>query len=465
MSSPFNPPPHKFLPLLLAFAIFMQLLDATILNTALTSMAKDLHESPLQMQSAVVSYSLTLALLMPLSGWLCDRFGIRQVFFAAMLIFVTGSALCAAAPTLPLLVVARVVQGIGGAMMTPIPRLVMVRAYDKSQLISMMNYVVMPALVGPIIGPIIGGYLVDYASWHWIFLINIPFGLIAAAFTLKIMPNFPLVTERKPFDLLGFLLFGCSVVGLSLAVELAQHPQSGWLALSTGILAILALAGYGWHAHLSDKPLYEKDLLDVRTYRLGLMGNLVSRLGMSSMPFLLPLLLQVGFGRSAAVAGWVLAPIAFASIIAKSLVKPIATKLGYRKMLMWNTCAGGLLIMSMALPTPSMPLWTLLPLLFLMGACNSVQFTGMNTITLADVRPRQAASGTSLMSVNQHLAVGFGTAIAAALVRWFNTQPEIVPTVHTAFRYTFVAMGGLTMLSSLIFARLHWRDGANLIQK
>lgn len=169
MSSPFNPPPHKFLPLLLAFAIFMQLLDATILNTALTSMAKDLHESPLQMQSAVVSYSLTLALLMPLSGWLCDRFGIRQVFFAAMLIFVTGSALCAAAPTLPLLVVARVVQGIGGAMMTPIPRLVMVRAYDKSQLISMMNYVVMPALVGPIIGPIIGGYLVDYASWHWIF--------------------------------------------------------------------------------------------------------------------------------------------------------------------------------------------------------------------------------------------------------------------------------------------------------
>ena len=172
--------PHRLLPLLLATAVFMHMLDATVLNTALPTMAADLHESPLQMQSAVVSYALTLALLMPLSGWLSDRFGIRQVFFGAMLIFVFGSALCAAATNLPLLVAARVVQGIGGAMMTPVPRLVMVRAYDKTQLISMMNYVVMPALIGPIIGPIVGGYLVEYASWHWIFLINLPVGLAAA---------------------------------------------------------------------------------------------------------------------------------------------------------------------------------------------------------------------------------------------------------------------------------------------
>ncbi|ULJ64520.1 DHA2 family efflux MFS transporter permease subunit [Wielerella bovis] len=457
--------PHRFLPMLLALCVFMQMLDATILNTALPTMARDLNESPLHMQTAIVSYVLTLALLMPLSGWLCDRFGIKRVFFWAMIIFVAGSALCAAAPNLSLLVLARIVQGIGGAMMTPVPRLVMVRAYDKSQLINMMNYVVMPALIGPILGPVVGGYLVEYVSWHWIFLINLPFGLAAAWFTHKIMPDFPRMSENKPFDLLGFLLFGSGAVGISFAVELIQYPNATWFAGLSAFFACSALFAYTRHAHHIENPLYDKNLFRVRTYRLGLSGNLMSRIGMSSMPFLLPLLLQVGFGHSAALAGWALAPVALASIAAKPLVKPMAMRLGYRKMLIVNTCMGGIIIMLLAVPSPNAPLWTLLPLLLLMGLCNSIQFTGMNTLTLADLRQHQAASGTSLMSVNQQLAVGFGTAISAALLRYFSMQPEIVPNMHTAFRYTLIIMGSFTIVSGLIFARLHPRDGENLIRR
>ena len=457
-------PPHRFLPLLLATAIFMQLLDATILNTALPAMAADLHEPPLQMQSAVVSYAVTLALLMPLSGWLSDRFGVRRVFFVAMLVFVAGSAMCAVSPNLPLLVASRVVQGIGGAMMVPVPRLVMVRAYDKNRLISMMNYMVTPALVGPIIGPVVGGYLVEYASWHWIFLINLPVGLAAAWLTLKIMPVFPRVSEPAHFDLSGFFLFGAGAVGLSLAVELLQSGRVGAaLALAAGAAA--ALAGYVWHASRIEYPLYDKNLLKVRTYRLGLSGNFASRIGMSSLPFLLPLLLQVGFGRSATLAGWSLVPVAAASIFAKPLVKPLMFRWGYRRMLAGNTLLIGVLIMMLALPDVDTPLWMLLPLLLLLGACNSIQFTGMNTITLADVRPYQAASGTSLMSVNQQLAVGFGTAISAALLHYFSTVPAFSGSVETAFRCTFVAIGASTLLSAFIFIRLHRLDGENLIER
>ena len=226
--------PSRFLPLLLALAIFMQMLDSTILNTALPSIAQDLNQSPLQMQAAVIAYSLTLALIMPLSGWLSDRYGTKRVFIAAMSVFMAGSLLCAVASSLPMLVFARVVQGMGGAMLAPTPRMVVMQAYDKSRLINVMNYIVMPALIGPIIGPIVGGYLVEYATWHWIFLINLPFGFIAIATAIRIMPNFK-KEQNQPFDLLGFLLFGGGALGLSFAVETAQHAQAAWFSSLTAL--------------------------------------------------------------------------------------------------------------------------------------------------------------------------------------------------------------------------------------
>lgn len=455
-------PISPFMPILLALAVFMQMLDASILNTALPSMAADLHESPLQMQSAVISYALTLALLMPLSGYLCDRYGTRQVFFVSLLIFVAGSLLCALAPNLNMLVLGRIVQGMGGAMLSPVPRLILVRSYEKSRLVGMLNYVIMPALIGSVLGPIIGGYLVEWASWHWIFLINLPIGLLAAYFTRQLLPDFYGESGQPRFDFAGFLLFGSATVGLSLAMEIAHYPNALIFAVVLALLALLSLFFYWRHSERVPAPLYGRDLLQVRTFRIGLSGNLAARLGMGAVPFLLPLLLQVGLGHSATHSGWALAPIALASIVAKPMVQPLMRRFGYRKVLMMNTWAVSLSIASFALLSPNTPIILLLPQLLILGLCNSIQFTAMNSLMLADLRPHQAGSGSSLMSVNQQLSLGFGIALCANILQLFS-QAAWLDDLQMAFKLTFISMGAITIVSSLIFARLHEEDGENLL--
>ena len=300
--------PSRWLPLLLAIAIFMQMLDATILNTALPEIAKDFKVSPLNMQLAAISYTLTVALLIPLSGYLVDRFGTKNVFFGSIGIFMLGSALCAAAANLPMLVMARVIQGIGGSMLVPVPRLTILRVYDKSQLLNAINYAVMPALIGPIFGPLVGGYLVEYASWHWIFLLNLPIGLLGVLLGWRIMPD--VKGENTTLDLSGYLTFASAACLLMLAVEMVSHSGAVWFSL------LLALGGtafallYYRHMKTAANPIYAADLFQVRTFRLGLTGNLFSRLGISSIPFLLPLLFQVAFGFAASVSGWLVARLA-----------------------------------------------------------------------------------------------------------------------------------------------------------
>ncbi|EGZ47137.1 major facilitator family transporter HsrA [Neisseria wadsworthii 9715] len=403
--------PHKYLPLLLALSIFMQMLDATILNTALPKMAEDLQASPLNMQSAVISYALTLALLMPLSGYLCDRYGTRKVFAVSMGLFVSGSIMAAAAPNLVTLVVARVVKGMGGSMLMPVPRLVLMRAYDKSQLLYVMNFVVMPALLGPVLGPLVGGYLVEYASWHWIFLINVPIGIIGIWFTLKIMPDFHAPeTAVARFDVSCFFLFASRAVSLSLAIETLTHPGPHWFSISLGLFGMAAFWLYLQHAKQDKQALYPLNLMQVRTFRLGIAGNLASRLGMAAVPFLLPLFLQLAFSRSPSESGWILAPIALAALMTKPLIKSLISRASYRNVLIWNTRLIGIIIIMLSLPTATTPLWLLIPLLFLLGMCNSLQYSAMNTLTIADLRPGQASSGNSLMTVNQQLSISLGIA-------------------------------------------------------
>lgn len=451
-----------FLPVLLAIAIFMQQLDSTILNTALPAMAKDLGESPLNMQSTIIAYALTLAIMMPLSGFLSDRIGTRYLFMSSLVIFVLGSLLCAVASNLHLLIIARIIQGIGGAMLTPVARLTMVQAYDRSRLITIMNYALMPALIGPVLGPIVGGYLVDYASWHWIFLLNLPIGLIGLVATWYLMPNFSQKVDH--FDGVGFALFAMSAFCLSLAFETMSHPTSLLFSLLMIFAGIMAMTTYIIHArHAGNHALYPASLLAVRTFRLGLAGNLVSRLGMSSLPLLLPLLFQVAFGFSAVNAGWLLMPIAIAAIVAKPVLKPVMQRFGYRRTLTMNTRIIGILILSLALVSPNTPQWLLLLQLFILGAANSLQFTGMNTITLADLRPTQASSGTSLMGVNQQLALSFGIAIGALLLQNLSRTHFVGTNISLAFRITFVVLGTFTFASSWIFARLHPMDGDNLL--
>lgn len=286
------------LPWIAAMAFFMQALDATILNTALPAIAHSLNRSPLAMQSAIISYTLTVAMLIPVSGWLADRFGTRRIFTLAVSLFTLGSLACALSNSLPQLVVFRVIQGIGGAMMMPVARLALLRAYPRNELLPVLNFVAMPGLVGPILGPVLGGVLVTWATWHWIFLINIPIGIAGLLYARKHMPNF--TTARRRFDITGFLLFGLSLVLFSSGIELfGEKIVASWIALTVIVTSIGLLLLYILHARRTPNPLISLDLFKTRTFSIGIVGNIATRLGTGCVPFLMPLMLQVGFGYQA----------------------------------------------------------------------------------------------------------------------------------------------------------------------
>ncbi|MGV3344653.1 DHA2 family efflux MFS transporter permease subunit [Enterobacteriaceae bacterium LUAb1] len=447
------------LPWIAAMAFFMQALDATILNTALPSIAASLGHSPLAMQSAVISYTLTVAMLIPVSGWLADRFGTRRVFIIAVSLFTLGSLACALSPALMMLVISRVIQGLGGAMMMPVARLALLRAYPRTELLSVLNFVTMPGLIGPILGPLLGGILVTYASWHWIFLINLPIGLTGIFFAYKHMPNFTASPHR--FDTLGFLLFSLGLILISSGMELfGEHIVSAFLALSgiaTGILLVLL---YIAHAHHHQTPLITLSVFKTRTFSIGIAGNIASRMGTGCIPFLMPLMLQVGYSYSAIIAGCMMAPMAIGSLLAKSTVTPLLRGLGYRSTLAGATILIGILIASFSLQPPSINIVAMLIPLFILGMAMSTQFTAMNTITLADLKEEHASGGNSMLAVTQQLAISFGVAISAAVLRFYERTNG---TTVTHFHNTFLTMGIITVISSLVFMFLHRHDGTSLL--
>ncbi|SAR81695.1 major facilitator superfamily permease [Klebsiella pneumoniae] len=450
------------LPWIAAMAFFMQALDATILNTALPAIAHSLNRSPLAMQSAIISYTLTVAMLIPVSGWLADRFGTRRVFIIAVSLFTLGSLACALSSSLTELVIFRVIQGIGGAMMMPVARLALLRAYPRSELLPVLNFVTMPGLVGPILGPVLGGVFVTWASWHWIFLINIPIGVIGILYARKYMPNF--TTPRRRFDIGGFLLFGLSLVLFSSGIELfGEKIVATWQALAVIAVSLLLLVAYVRHARRHPTPLISLSLFKTHTFSVGIAGNLATRLGTGCVPFLMPLMLQVGFGYPAIIAGCMIAPTAIGSIIAKSTATQVLRWFGYRKTLVGITVFIGLMIAQFSLQSPEMPLWMLLLPLFVLGMAMSTQFTAMNTITLADLTDDNASSGNSLLAVTQQLSISLGVAISAAVLRFYEGFDN-ASTVQQ-FHYTFITMGVITIISALMFMLLRAKDGRNLISE
>lgn len=453
-----SPLQAKFLPYVLAVALFMQILDATILNTALPEMAIALGESPLKMQWAVISYALTLAIFIPISGFLADKFGTRKTFLSAIVIFCVGSILCAMSPTLNVLVGARVVQAIGGAMMTPVARLILVKSYPRNQLLTVMNFAVIPALIAPLVGPLLGGYLVQYTSWHWIFLINIPMGLMGLFLGYKLVPD--LREKVGHLDYRGFILFALAACLLTLAVELASQPGGFARPIGLVLVATLLLLGYIWHAKRVATPLFPLSLFNVRTFRIGIVGNLFTRLGISAVPYLLPLLLQVVFKYSPSQAGWLLAPIAVGAIGIKPWVSKLIQRFSYRKVLVINTTILGVLIILLAQFNAEVPWYWFIPLLTIMGACNSMQFSAMNTITIGDLEGTQTSSGNSLMAVNQQLAISFGIAFGAAVLNILRERIQL--DILTAFHITYWVMGIVTILSGLYFLKLKPEDGRGL---
>lgn len=451
----------KMLPIILATSIFMQMLDSTILNTSLPSIARDLGESPLRMQNAIISYVLTLAIFMPVSGSLADKFGTKKIFIISLIFFSVGSILCAMSVNLTQLVVARVVQGIGGSMMTPVGKLALIKSFNKNEIVKAMNYAIVPALIGPVLGPLVGGYMVDYLSWHWIFLINIPIGILGIILSLKYMPNYK--SDKVNFDLKGFLIFASASLLLSISLELLGAGKGTTPVLIILILGFLLLYYYFVHAKKSDKPIFPLNLFQVRTFRVGILGNLATRLGISAIPLLLPLMIQLAYKESAVISGWIVAPMALTAMFGKSYVIKILNKFGYRKTLMVNTMIIGFLICLLAIPNIHTSIYWFIPILGLMGFFNSIQFTSMNTISIADLRQFQESSGNSLISVNQQLAIGFGIAFGLVILNFFQHSGFVGKEhVHESFRYTFLVMGVMTLFSGLVFRRLHVSDGQNM---
>lgn len=463
---PYNPDSltpvvKKLLPFILATAIFMQMLDSTILNTSLPAIADDLNESSLHMQNAIISYVLTLAIFMPVSGYLSDKLGTKTIFISAIFIFVLGSLFCALSQNLNHLVLSRVLQGLGGSLMTPVGRLALIKTFEKSELLKAMNYAIIPALIGPILGPLVGGYMVDYFSWHWIFLINIPIGLIGIILGWRYMPNFK--SKIINFDLKGFLIFAGASLLLSISLELLGTAKNITPVLIIFICGFLMFYFYYKHARKDDNPLFPLNLFQIRTFRIGIIGNLGTRLGISAIPLLLPLMIQIAYGQSAIVSGWIVAPMAVTAMFGKSAVVRILNKIGYKTTLRINTTIIGILILCLAIPSVHTSIYWFIPLLAILGFFNSIQFTAMNTISLADLRLYHTSNGNSLLAVNQQLAIGFGIAFGLLILRFFENHPAIINNnIHNAFRYSFLILGVITIVMGNVFRGLHMYDGNNL---
>jgi len=446
-------PVQKSLLWLVAVGFFMQTLDATIINTALPAMAASLGESPLRMQSVVVAYALTMAMLIPASGWIADRFGTRRVFFSAIVLFAAGSVLCALSHGLGQLVAARVVQGLGGALLLPVGRLALLRTVPRGGFLQAMSFVAIPGLIGPLLGPTLGGWLVQYASWHWIFLINVPVGLLGCIATLKYMPDLRGAVQKR-FDSVGYAMLAFGMVAISLSLDGAGLHQGGVMVVL--IFGFASIAGYWLRAARTPEPLFAPSLFHVPTLSIGLIGNLFSRLGSSCMPFLVPLLLQVSMGYSPVHAGLMMLPIALAGMAMKRFATPLITRLGYRKVLVINTILVGCTMASFGLTAPGQPMALHVLQLLAFGAVNSLQFTAMNTITLKDLDGSMASSGNSLLSMVQMLAMSMGVAAAGAVLAGYNGIFGTDTPAHTldAFQATFASMGLITVASALIFWHL-----------
>jgi EmrB/QacA subfamily drug resistance transporter len=460
-----DPTTKRLLPWVIAIAFFMQTLDGTILNTTLPTMARDMGESPLRMQSVVIAYMLTVALLIPASGWLADRFGTRRAFLAAIVVFSLGSLLCALSPSLPWLVAARIVQGVGGALLLPVGRLAILRAYPRSELLKVLSFVTIPGLVGPLVGPPLGGWLVEVASWHWVFLINLPVGVLGVFAALRVMPDLRGAAGQR-FDWPGFVTFSLGLVLVTLGLQgLGEHAISAPLSILLVMGGLAAMAAYWVHAARADRPLFSLRLFEIPTFSVGILGNLFARLGSGAMPFLTPLFLQVGLGYSPSAAGLTMVPTVVGAMLIKFFAEPVIRRFGYRRVLVVNTLLLGSAIAGFALVDAATPHALILLYLGAFGVINSMQFTAMNTLTLGDLDDVRASSGNSLLSVVMQLSMSLGVAAAGALLAGFastTTAPAVTPRsaglLHT-FHATYLCMGALSALAAGIFFQLGRREG------
>ena len=457
-----TPPYDRVVPLIVATALFMENMDSTVISTSLPAIAQALGTNPLALKLAVTSYLLSLAIFIPASGWTADRFGARNVFRTAIVVFVLGSIGCAVSHTLPEFVLARIVQGMGGAMMTPVGRLIMVRSIHKRHLLNAMSLVTMPALIGPICGPPLGGFITTYASWHWIFLINVPIGIVGVASASRYIANVR-VERRDPFDFVGFILSGLGIAGLAFglsAMGLEFLPTEAVVGL-IGV-GILASVGYVIHARRVPAPILDLSLLKLPTFRASIYGGFLFRLGIGALPFLLPLLLQIGFRLTPFQSGLITFTTALGSMFMKAAVASVLGRFGYRTVLLYNALISSAFLAACATFVEGMPYAAMIVILLSGGFFRSLQFTSINTIAYAEIDPPRMSRATAMVAAAQQLSLSTGVAVGALAVE-ITLRLKHSPSMGiNDFPPAFLFVSLLAASAALIFMRLPPDAGAEL---
>ncbi|MGO9805040.1 MAG: DHA2 family efflux MFS transporter permease subunit [Steroidobacteraceae bacterium] len=453
---------RALLPWLVAVAFFMQALDTTILNTAVPGIAHALGVAPLSMKAVLSSYTLSLAVFIPISGWMANRFGTRRVFAGAIGLFTLGSLLCGLSRNIHLLVAFRVLQGCGGAMMVPVGRLTLVRTFGKSELVRAMSFVAVPGLLGPLFGPVAGGLITGYAHWSVIFFINVPIGIAGLYLVERYLPDYR-ETHTPRLDVTGLLLFGSGIALLSYVLEVFGEHRLSTVGIAALLLLSLALlAGYLLHASRILNPLLNLALFRIRTFRAAVSGGFFTRISISGIPFLLPLLFQVGLDYTPIQSGLLMMPQAFAALSLKMIMPRILARFGYRAVLVSNTLVLGVLILLFATIGAATPVWLIVLQMFAFGLFSSLQYTSMNTLVYADVSSGAASAASTIASTGQQLSISFAVAVASLVTALFvpdrfHTAPgELLQGIHEAL----LVLGVATLFSTLVFHGLRRDDGS-----
>lgn len=457
---------HYIVPGIVGCALFMQMLDSTVVATALPAMGLAFGESAVRMNIAITSYLLAVAMFVPLSGWAADRFGARRVFAAAMLLFTLSSIACSLAGSMTQLVAGRAFQGLAGAMMVPVGRVILLRSVPKNELVQAMSFLSIPALIGPVVGPPLGGFMVTYASWHWIFLINVPIGILGLILVHKFIPASQDEKTGKPLDVIGFLLTSVSLVAIIFSMDAIGHSSLPRMAI-VGLLLLGLLCAwlYWWHARRSPHPIIDLSLLRIQTFRISNLSGNLCRFAIGAMPFLLVMLLQVGFGLSPLAAGMITFVSAVGALLLKLVAVRVLRRFGFRKTLIVNAVTAGGFAAMCALFTPDTPYWVMLMVLLVGGFFRSLQLTAVNTLAYADVphEMMSRASGFSAMAQQVGISLGVGIAAVTLNVSMMLRGSDELAIADVAAG--FVVIGLFVALSGFGFARLPPHAGAEVSGK